>query len=148
MSQSNAGASSKARNGGARPLVRPLSPHLQIWRWHVTMLGSILHRASGVGLYAGAIAVVAWIVCLTLGGDAYQGYLAVAASPVGMLVWFLLSAGAFYHLASGLRHLLWDLGAGLNPKTANTLTNLSLWFGVLATLAFWGLMFASGKVQL
>ncbi len=148
MSQMNAGAQSKPRSRTAGPLVRPLSPHLQVWRWHVTMLGSILHRASGIALYAGAVAVVAWIVCLVMGAEWYERFLAVAASPVGILAWFLLSAAAFYHLASGLRHLVWDLGAGLNPKTANTLTNLTLWFGVLATLAFWALMFATGKVQL
>jgi succinate dehydrogenase / fumarate reductase cytochrome b subunit len=148
MSQSNAGVSPKARNSVAKPLVRPLSPHLQVWRWHVTMLGSILHRASGVALYAGAVAVVAWLAALSLGEDAYACFLAVSASPVGLLVWFGLSAAAFYHLASGLRHLVWDLGAGLNPKTANLLTHLSLWFGVLATIGLWAALFASGKVQL
>ncbi|HYE42612.1 MAG TPA: succinate dehydrogenase, cytochrome b556 subunit [Caulobacteraceae bacterium] len=148
MSQSNAGVSPKARNSVAKPLVRPLSPHLQIWRFHTTMLGSILSRAAGIGLYVGAIIVVAWIATLTIGGEAYESFLAVAGSPVGLLVWFLLTAGAFYHLAAGIRHLIWDLGYGLSPRTATTLTNLTLWFGVLATIGFWVALFATGKVQL
>jgi len=148
MSQTSAGASSKARNGGARPLVRPLSPHLQVWRWHVTMLGSILHRASGVALYAGALAVVAWLAALAAGPEWYARFAACASSPIGLLVWFGLTAAVFYHLASGLRHLVWDLGFGLNPKTANLLTNLSLWFGVLGVVGFWAWMFISGKVAL
>ena len=50
---------------------RPLSPHLQVWRWHVTMLGSILHRACLMGLYVGALILVAWAVALASGQEAY-----------------------------------------------------------------------------
>jgi len=147
MSKKTAGGSPQARNGGARPLVRPLSPHLQIWRFHATMLGSILHRMTGVGLVAGAIAVVAWLVALALGVDAYACFVAYAASPLGLLVWFLFSIAAFYHLAAGIRHLIWDTGAGLSIKTANALTNFSFVFTVVATAAFWAWLVMTGKVQ-
>ena len=66
-SQASAGASDKTRKSlapEARPLGAPLSPHLQVWRWHVTMLCSILHRVTGVGLYVGAFVVTAWLVAL------------------------------------------------------------------------------------
>lgn len=145
MSNASAGSAGKARN---KPIVRPMSPHLQVWRWHVTMLGSILHRASGVALYVGAFAVVAWLAALAAGPEVYAQFVACAASPLGLLVWFGLSAAAFYHLASGLRHLLWDTGAGLSPKTASALSTLSIWFAVIATVAFWAVLFASGKVTL
>lgn len=153
MSQSRAGAATPARPAATparRPAraPRPVSPHLQVWRWHVTMLASILHRASGVALYAGAVAIVAWLVCLALGPQTYGRFTALAASPLGLLVWAGLSAGLFYHLAAGLRHLLWDLGAGLTPPAASTLARLSIAFAVAATAVFWAALFISGKVSL
>ncbi len=60
---------------GLRP--RPISPNIQldggIWRWHVTMVASILHRATGVGLYVGALLLMAWALSLAAGPDAYGG---------------------------------------------------------------------------
>ena len=127
---------------------RPMSPHLQIWRWHVTMLGSILHRATGVASVAGAIAVTAWLVCLALGPTTYDVFMTYARSPLGLLVWIGLSLAGFVHLTGGLRHMIWDLGGALQPKTASTLTTWSLIVGVLLTVAFWAWLFVSGKVSL
>jgi succinate dehydrogenase / fumarate reductase cytochrome b subunit len=126
----------------------PLSPHLQIWRWHVTMLGSILHRVTGVGLYVGAIVVVAWLVALALGRGAYAAWLSVAAHPLALVVWIGLSLCAFYHLASGIRHLIWDTGAGLKPKSADALVNLSIWFALIATALYWAYLIVAQKVTL
>jgi succinate dehydrogenase / fumarate reductase cytochrome b subunit len=125
-----------------------LSPHLQVWRWHVTMLGSILHRASGVALYVGAALVIAWTAAVAGGPERYQVFADYAASPLGLLVWFGLTAALFYHLASGLRHLLWDAGAGLTPKSADSLTILTIAFAAVGTLAFWAWLFVSGSVSL
>ena len=135
MSQSNAGP--------ARPLVRPLSPHLQVWRWHVTMLGSILHRATGVALYVGAAVVTAWLACAAAGPDAYGAFAHLGSSLIGLVVWIGLTLSAAYHFAAGVRHLVWDTGAGLTKKTASTLATLSIWFGVIVTAGFWIWMFAS-----
>jgi succinate dehydrogenase / fumarate reductase cytochrome b subunit len=125
-----------------------MSPHLQIWRWHVTMLGSILHRATGVASVAGAVAVTAWLVCLALGPATYDVFLTYARSPLGLLIWFGLSLAGFVHLTGGLRHMIWDLGGALQPKVASTLTTWSLIAGVLLTIAFWAWLFVSGKVSL
>lgn len=147
MSKEKAGSSVDPQS--APPVrARPLSPHLQIWRWHVTMLGSILHRVTGVGLYAGAALVVAWLATLAAGPECYAAFVALAGSPIGLLVWVALSAAAFYHLASGVRHLVWDTGAGLEPKTASMLSTLSIVFALLATAAFWAWLFLSGRVAL
>lgn len=127
---------------------RPMSPHLQIWRWHVTMLGSILHRVTGSASVAGAVLVVAWLVCLALGRETYTLFLQYAASPLGLLVWFGLSLAGFIHLTGGLRHLIWDTGASLELKKADALTTWTLLLGVALTLAFWGVLFATGKVSL
>ena len=125
---------------------RPLSPHLQVWRWHVTMLGSILHRMSGIALVVGAVLAVAWLWSLAAGAEAYERFAELSGTPLGLLVWIGLSAALFYHLASGLRHLTWDLGAGLAPKTASTWTWATIVFAAVATAAFWGWLFMSGRV--
>ena len=128
--------------------VRPLSPHLQVWRWHVTMLASILVRVSGGALAVGALFVVAWLAALAFGPDAYAGYTAWMGSPLGLLVRLGLTAALAYHFAGGVRHLIWDAGEGLTPKSANLLSTLSIAFAVVVTLAFWAGLFMTGRVVL
>ena len=140
-------ATAKSASPKAPRKDRPLSPHLQVWRWHITMWGSILHRVTGVGLYAGTVAVVVWLVALALGRGAYTEWLTYAAHPLALVVWIGLSLCAFYHLAAGLRHLLWDTGAGLKPKSADFLVNLCIWFALIATALYWGYLFIAGKVS-
>lgn len=127
---------------------RPLSPHLQVWRWHVTMLGSILHRMSGVALYGGVVVIMAWLVSLASGPEAYGRFAAISSSPLGLLVWLGLSWSLLYHLAAGIRHLIWDFGHGLAPKVASRYATLSLWFSILATAALWIWLFMEGRVSL
>ena len=102
---------------GRGPNDRPMSPHLQVWRWHVTMATSILHRATGMALYAGALVVAGWLIALAAGPDAFDAYGALLASPLGYLVLFGLTFSLLYHLANGIRHLFWDTGRGLELKS-------------------------------
>lgn len=97
---------------------RPLSPHLQVWRWHVTMATSIFHRASGTGNLVGAVLFVLWLGALAAGPAAYDGFMTLLTSPPGLVVLFAITAGYCYHLANGIRHLVWDSGRGYDPKTA------------------------------
>lgn len=126
---------------------RPLSPHLQVWRWHTTMFSSILNRITGSAAVAGIILIAAWLVCLALGRDKYTIFVTYAASPIGLVVWFGLSLAGFVHLAGGLRHLIWDLGLGFKLKSADALALWSMLLGVALTIAFWALLFATGKVM-
>lgn len=128
--------------------VRPLSPHLQIWRWHVTMAASILNRITGSALSAGAVLVALWLLALAFGPEAYATFTAWMGSPLGLLVWFGLTLALFLHLAGGIRHLVWDAGAGLSPKAADSLSWLSILGGIAGAVAFWALLFASGRVVL
>lgn len=116
---------------------RPLSPYVSIWRWHVTMATSIMHRVSGVGLYAGALVLAGWVFALAKGGVAYTAYMGLLDSLPGKLVLFALTLGAFYHLANGIRHLVWDTGAGLEKKAASTSAVLVIAFAIVASLAVW-----------
>ncbi len=152
MSQASAGASDKARKSAdpapPKTFVQPLSPHLQIWRWHITMWGSILHRVTGVGLYGGALLVTVWLVSLAGGRDTYTLFLTYAAHPLALIIWIPLTLAAFYHLFSGVRHLVWDMVIGLAPKSANLLVALSIWGAILATAGFWVWLFYAGRITL
>ena len=116
---------------------RPISPHLQVWRWHVTMFASIAHRATGIALYVGALILAAWAVSLAAGPDVYAGFKGLLGSPLGKLVLFGLTVSAFYHLASGVRHLVWDTGRGLEPKKADAACIASIAFGIVAAVLLW-----------
>lgn len=123
-----------------------MSPHLQVWRWHVTMLTSILHRVTGVGLYGGGLIVAGWAIALASGPEAYGTFMALLGSPLGKLVMFGMSASVFYHLGNGVRHLVWDFGHGLDIKSANASAYAVFGFTVAATLAVWTIAFMAGVV--
>lgn len=92
---------------------RPLSPHLQIYRPQLTSMLSILHRISGVGLSVGTLLLVTWLVAIAAGAEAYQTVELLIRSFIGRLLLFGWTLALFYHLLNGIRHLFWDMGAGL-----------------------------------
>ncbi len=112
------------------------------------MFSSILHRATGAGSVAGLIMVIAWLVCLALGPQAYTGFVTFGASPLGMIIWVLLSLAGFVHLAGGIRHFIWDLGGSFQPKAADALVVWTTVLGVVLTVAFWAALILCHKVSL
>ncbi len=126
---------------------RPMSPHLQIWRWHVTMATSIFHRATGVALYVAALIGAAWALSLAAGPDAYATFKDLLGTPLGLFVMFGLSVSVFYHLGNGIRHLVWDFGHGLDVKSANASAWVVFGFTAAATVAAWAIAFMSGAIQ-
>ncbi len=96
---------------------RPLSPHLQIYRPQMTSMMSIAHRASGIVLTTGTLLVVAWLVALAIGPQAYGVIGAGLAHPLGQFVLFGYSLVLIYHALNGIRHLAWDHGFGLTIET-------------------------------
>jgi succinate dehydrogenase / fumarate reductase, cytochrome b subunit len=123
-----------------------MSPHVTVWRWHVTMATSILHRASGVALYFAALVAAAWAVSLASGPEAYDAFMALMGSPLGKLVLFGLTAATFYHLANGIRHLVWDFGHGLDVKSANASSWVVFGFTAAATIAAWFIAHQTGAL--
>jgi succinate dehydrogenase / fumarate reductase cytochrome b subunit len=96
---------------------RPLSPHLGIYRWQITMTMSILHRATGVALAVGSLMLVWWLVAAGIGPDAYgtvHSFLSAWYGQVLLIGWTL---SLYYHLCNGVRHLCWDAGWGFQIKT-------------------------------
>lgn len=121
-----------------------MSPFLSVWRWHITMATSILHRATGVALYVGALIAAAWAISLAQGPDAYASFKGVMGTPIGKLVMFGLTLSYFYHLANGIRHLAWDAGKGLGVKTADATAIVVFAFTAAATAAVWTIAFMTG----
>ena len=99
---------------------RPLSPHLQIYRWPVTMATSITHRATGVALSAGTLLIAWWLITLATAGISDTPMLPnLIATPIGQIVMFGFTWSLAYHLLNGIRHLAWDVGYGFDVRTAN-----------------------------
>ncbi|HEY4128200.1 MAG TPA: succinate dehydrogenase, cytochrome b556 subunit [Gammaproteobacteria bacterium] len=105
---------------------RPLSPHLGIYRWQITMTMSILHRATGVALAVGSLMLVWWLVAAGMGPDAYGTAHAFLSSWLGQLLLIGWTFSLFYHLCNGIRHLAWDAGWGFEIKTLY-ITGYTVW---------------------
>ena len=102
---------------------RPLSPHLQIYRWPVTMATSIIHRVTGVGLAIGSLVLAWWLLAAALGQGAYGVFMSAAGFWLGQIVIAGLTLTLVYHLLNGIRHLVWDIGYGFEVRTA-TMTGI------------------------
>ena len=114
---------------------RPLSPHLQIYRWPVTMATSIAHRMTGVALSAGTLLLAWWLIAAALGPETYHVFAACAANPLGQIVLFGLVWSLAFHLLNGIRHLAWDIGVGFDVSTANRSGVTVVLLSLVATLA-------------
>lgn len=134
-----------AGRSGVRPQVRPLSPHLSIWRWKVHMAVSIFHRITGNAMAFGAVVIFAWwLVAAATGEEAYATWYSVATGPLGWLVGIGFTYVFFQHMGSGVRHLLMDTGANFEI-TRNRKSAMAVFgFAVLATAAVWA--FILGKL--
>ena len=120
---------------------RPLSPHLQIWRWGPHMLVSILHRATGDGMALVGLAVLVWwLGAVASGPEAYETFTGWMTSPLGWVVMVGLSWAFFTHMMSGLRHFVLDIGAGYELNTNRMWSIASPVIAILLTVAFWAVI--------
>ncbi len=110
---------------------RPLSPHLSIYRWPISMTLSILHRLSGVALSAGLVVLTIWLLALSIGAPASDQVVLLLQSIVGRLILAGFSFAFFFHLCNGIRHLFWDVGKGFEMRQVNA----SAWSVVVASSA-------------
>ena len=114
---------------------RPLSPHMTIYRWPVTMMTSITHRFTGVGLAVGAVILAWWLVSISNGPEGWQSFHAVSDTPLGLLVLFGLTWSLIYHFLNGVRHLAWDLGYGFDKRLAERNSVMIFALSIIAALA-------------
>ena len=122
----------------------PLSPHIQIYRWHISSLLSITHRIVGVVNLLALILMFFWLLILSLGENNYELFLSAINSVFGkfILIGFIWSMS--FHILSGIRHLIWDFGYGFEIKTANISGIIVIISSLLLTIIFW--LFGRGLI--
>lgn len=118
---------------------RPTSPHLQIYRWTITMAMSIIHRATGIANYAGMALLVIWLVAAASGPDALTQVNSLYGSWFGQLVLFGFTWSLAHHMCGGLRHFVWDTAMMMEPGQRSAMAWATLVGSVAITLLIWTL---------
>ena len=122
----------------------PLSPHLQIYRWHISSLLSITHRISGVINLLALFLIFFWLLFLSFGENNYELFISIINSFFGKFILIGFTWSMIFHLLSGIRHLVWDLGYGFQIKIANISGIIVIIFSFILTVVFW--LFARGLI--
>lgn len=125
---------------------RPLSPHLQVYRWQVQMVSSILHRATGIALSAGTALLVYALVALASGKPGFDQFKDLAGSIAGRLMLFGWTWALLYHLCNGIRHLIQDAGAGYAIAQFVRSSWWSVGLSLLLTALVWAYVLGAGGV--
>lgn len=121
---------------------RPLSPHLGVYRWQLTMVLSIVHRVTGVALVVGTLVVIALLLALAAGPQPYETVRAFCASPIGLILLFGWTWALCFHLCNGIRHLAWDAGWGFEIPRAYLTGWSVVAVSALLTVLIWACVFA------
>ena len=119
----------------------PLSPHLQIYRWHLSMILSIAHRIIGVVNSIAIILICLWTVSLLFGEENYEIIKVLFQSLFGKLLITSLSWSFSFHILSEIRHLIWDLGYGFDLKISKITGIIT----IIGSLALTVLIYLLGK---
>ena len=128
----------------SKPIQRPTSPHLSIYRPQISTVLSIMHRMTGVALFAGTALLVAWLWSIAYAPAFYSTLHDIIASPVGQLCLLGWTAAFYYHLCNGIRHLFWDIGKGFTLPVM-TRSGWAVIFATLFLTAFtWGVALSQG----
>lgn len=133
-------AQAELRKGQAQ---RPLSPHLQIYRWTWTMAMSVLHRVTGSALYVGTALLAFWLVAIASGPEAYASAQWLLGSWFGALVLFGYTWALMHHMLGGLRHFVWDFVKGFEPEQRFLLAKATLAGSAALTILIWAIALAA-----
>lgn len=123
---------------------RPLSPHLDVYKWQVQMVTSILHRATGIALVAGMLGLVWGLVALAGGEKSWAAFATCAGSLLGQLVLFGFSSALAYHLINGVRHLVQDAGHGWSIPEFVRSSWISIIGSVVLVVVVWAIVLFRG----
>jgi succinate dehydrogenase / fumarate reductase, cytochrome b subunit len=119
------------------PRAKPLSPHLSIYRFTLTMTMSIVHRATGIANYVGTALLALWLLSAAVGGEAFGFVNGILGSWFGQLVLFGYTWSLFHHALGGIRHFVWDFLKAMDPAGREMIVRLQLAGSVLLTAATW-----------
>ena len=119
----------------------PLSPHLQIYRWHLSMILSITHRIIGIVNSVAVILICLWTISFLFGEENYEIIKILFQSFFGKLLIISLSWSFSFHMLSEIRHLIWDLGYGFDLKISKITGIIT----IIGSLALTILIYLLGK---
>src|SRR6476660_9452383 len=131
MAEPEAGTSTGMRR------VRPLSPHLQIYKPMLTMMMSIVHRITGAALFFGMLLLVWWLTAAAAGPNAYATVQWFMETRIGRLVLFGYTWALIHHMLGGIRHLIWDMGYGFGANEREWLTVATILGSIFLTILIW-----------
>ena len=124
------------------PAARPLSPHLQIYRFLFTMAMSIVHRITGAALYVGTLLLAVYLVAAASGKGAFDIANGFFGSAFGRLILFGYTWALIHHMLGGLRHFIWDFGHGFEATARLRLAQGTLAGSVILTILVWIVAYA------
>lgn len=113
---------------------RPLSPHIWIYRWRMTMIMSIIHRITGMGLYFGTALLAWWLIAAATSEHAFRIANAFLGSWFGILLQIGFTWALIHHMLGGLRHFIWDFGYGMGKPARDNLAIGNLVASVILTV--------------
>ena len=121
---------------------RPLSPHIQIYRFMLTYLMSGFHRVTGAVLYFGMLLVVWWLLAAASGPNAYAKVQWFMGTWIGRLILFGYTWALIHHMFGGIRHFIWDIGRGYGPTEREWLVRAGLAGSIITTIVLWVIGYA------
>lgn len=121
----------------------PLSPHLQVYRFPLTVILSITHRITGALLGLGVLLLLYVLIAAAAGEQSYHGAHALVSSWLGQLLLFLWTFALFFHFCNGIRHLIWDVGYGLDRELVDKTAYVVLIVSIVLTLVTWSVALAA-----
>jgi succinate dehydrogenase / fumarate reductase cytochrome b subunit len=119
---------------------RPLSPHLQIYHWYLTMIMSIVHRVTGGALYFGTLLLAWWLVAAAAGPEPFAFANRVFGSWLGLIVLFGYSWALIHHMLGGLRHFVWDFGLAMGEPARDRIALANIIGSIVLTIALWAVV--------
>lgn len=123
--------------------IRPTSPHLGIYRWQISMTMSIMHRITGMALYAGTALIVFWLWSAAYAPSYYSTFRGALNSVIGQLALLGWTLAFYYHLGNGIRHLFWDMGKGFALPVMQRTGWLVILFALLMSALTWFIAYTS-----
>ncbi|HBR97994.1 MAG TPA: succinate dehydrogenase, cytochrome b556 subunit [Gammaproteobacteria bacterium] len=123
---------------------RPMSPHLQIYKLPMTAMLSVMHRGTGVVLSAGSLFLIWALAAAATGPESFALVQTVMSSWFGYLVLFGFTGALYFHLCTGVRHLIWDLGKGLQLQSTKKSGVVLVVIALTLTALTWLIAFTAG----
>jgi len=103
----------------------------------LSMMMSIVHRLTGLALYAGSLLLAWWLLAVASGPNAYATFQSVASSWIGRIVLFGYTWALMHHMLGGVRHLIWDTGYGFSAAEREWLVRANLIGSIALTIILW-----------